>query len=103
MRYNIKECNNGWELWENATGCCATSVSGSGFPEKFVCHLTADEILEIFNKTVPRVVEEPYMEGNVDCKHAWRPWKFNSDFIQCANCPAMRKVKRLVPREYKHG
>ena len=106
MRYNIKKYTGEygygeWELWENATGPYATAVSGNGFPERLVCYLTSDEILEIFNETVTRVVEEPYMVGDVNCVHAWRPWKFNSDFIICSNCPAMRKVKRLVPKEYK--
>jgi len=105
MRYNIKECEDGWELWTRPTDLAiadyTTAVSGISLPERFVCHLTADEILEIFNETVPRVVEEPYMIGNVDCVHGWRPWKFNSDFIRCDKCPAMRRVKRLVPKEYK--
>jgi hypothetical protein len=102
MRYNIKKCVDGWELWENATGnYFASAVSGTGSPERFMCHMTADEVLEIFNETVPRIIEEPYMVGNVNCKHAWRPWKFNPEFIQCVNCPAMRRVKRLVPKEYK--
>ena len=107
MRYNIRKCDGGWELWEKATDISIhygeTAVSGVGLPGRFLCHLTADEILEIFNETVPRVVEEPYMKGDVDCKHTWRPWKFNSDFIICSRCPAMKRVKRLVPREYKHG
>jgi len=103
MRYNIKKCSDGWELWENAADNydATTTVSGRGFPESFLCHLTSDEILELFNETVPRVVEESYMVGDVGCVHAWRPWKFNKDFIQCGKCPAMKRVKRLVPKEYK--
>jgi len=65
--------------------------------------MSADDILELFNETVPRVVNEPFLKGDLNCKHAWRPWRFNNDFIQCANCPAMQKVVRLVPKEYKHG
>ena len=107
MRYNIKKCEDGWELWKKATDLSIThdetSTSGIAIPERFICHMTSDEILEIFNETVPRVIEEPFMIGDPDCNHAWRPWKFNPEFIQCARCPAMRKVKRLVPREYKHG
>jgi len=106
MRYYIKKHDNGyWEMWENASGVYAatTAISGGGNPERFICYITADDILDLFNETVPCVVEEPYMEGNPDCKHAWRPWKFNKEFIQCSICPAMKKVKRLVPLEYKHG
>lgn len=63
--------------------------------------LTEDEVLEVFNQTVPRTIEEPFMEGDPKCKHAWRKWGFNDAFIQCNKCPAMRKVKRLLPKEYK--
>ena len=103
MRYSVNKCLDGWELWQKATFDGNSTVSGCGFPKRFLCYLTSDEILEIFNETVPRVVEEPYMVGDVNCNHAWRPWKFNSDFIICARCPAMKKVKKLVPREYKNG
>ena len=100
MRYKVKKDDSGWEIWEQATGIYITSVSGAGLPERYVCHMTSDEILEIFNQTVPRTSEEPYMEGNPDCKHSWRPWHFNNKFLICNNCPAMKKVKRLVPRSY---
>jgi len=105
MRYSVNKCLDGWELWQNADPNFDenSTVSGCGFPKRFLCYLTADEILELFNETVPRVIEEPYMKGDVDCKHAWRPWKFNSDFIICSKCPAMKKVKKLVPRVYKNG
>ena len=90
MRYSAKKKGDKWEIWEQAKDF-----------SRLLCYMTSDDILQLFNETVPRTVEEPYLLGNPDCKHAWRPWKFNSDFIQCANCPAMRKVKRLVPRVYK--
>jgi hypothetical protein len=65
--------------------------------------MTVDEILELFNKTVPRTIKETYLIGDPNCKHAWRPWKFNDDFMQCAKCPAMQKITRLVPQVYNYG
>lgn len=90
--FSSKKTSGGWEIWEH--------IEGS---KRQMCVMTADDILHLFNETVPRVIEEPYMVGDVDCKHSWRPWKFNDDFIQCANCPAMRKVKKLLPVEYRNG
>jgi len=63
--------------------------------------LTAEEILKVFNETVPETIEEAFLEGNKECKHTWRPWKFNDGFILCSKCPAMKKINRLVPKEYK--
>jgi hypothetical protein len=79
-----------WEIWEHQGGF-----------NRLLCYMSSDDILQLFNETVPRVVEEPFLERNKDCNHAWRPWKFNDSFIQCANCPAMKKTKKLVPRVYK--
>lgn len=88
----VRHGKDKWEIWEH--------IKGS---RRQLCIMSADDILQLFNETVPCVIEEPYMEGNVDCKHSWRPWKFNKEFIHCDRCPAMKKVKRLVPLEYKHG
>ena len=88
----IEHTKGYWEIWEHIQGC-----------KRQVCVMSADDILTLFNATVPRVVNEPFLKGDPCCKHAWRPWKFNNDFIQCANCPAMQKVIRLVPKEYSHG
>jgi hypothetical protein len=95
MNFSAKKKGDKWEIWEHVE-----SEHTEGFKRQ-VCVMTSDDILQLFNETVPRTVEEPYMEGNVDCTHAWRPWKFNSDFIQCAHCPAMRRVRRLVPKVYE--
>lgn len=81
-----------WEIWEHLDGS-----------KRQICIMSADDILEIFNETVPRVVEEPFLYGDENCKHTWTPWKFNNNFIRCTKCPAMKKVIKLVPREYKHG
>lgn len=103
MGYNIKKCDGGWELWEKATTGydATTTVSGSGFPERLLCYMTAEDILQLFNETVPHTTEEPFMIGDPECKHSWRPWKFNDKFIVCNKCPAMKKIKKLIPREYK--
>jgi len=93
--FSAKKIHRGWEIWEHVK-----SEHTDEFKRQ-VCVMTSDDILQLFNETVPRVVEEPYMVGNVNCVHAWRPWKFNNNFIRCSNCPAMRKVKKLVPKEYK--
>lgn len=88
-KFSAKKISRGWEIWEHT--------------EKFkrqVCVMTSDDILGLFNETVPRTIEEPYLVGDVNCKHSWRPWKFNDEFMQCANCPAMQKIVRLVPKEY---
>ena len=80
--------NNMWEIWEHIEGC-----------KRQVCVMSSDNILQLFNETVPRTIKEPFLLGDPNCKHAWRPWKFNDKFIQCTNCPAMTKVKKLVPKE----
>lgn len=105
MRYSIREGDRGYELWENATGIYdwPTAVSGCGHPDRYLGDITPEEALHIFNEVVPASVTEPFMTGDKDCKHAWRPWKFNDNFIQCAHCPAMQKVIKLVPKEYRHG
>jgi len=68
---------------------------------KAVIIMTSEEILELFNKTVPNTIEEPFLTGDPNCKHTWVPWKFNDSFMQCSKCPAMRKIKKLIPKEYK--
>jgi len=88
-KFSAKKSKKGWEIWEH--------IEGS---KRQLCIMTSDDILQLFNETVPRTIEEPYLVGNKDCKHAWRPWKFNNEFMQCARCPAMRKIVRLVPKEY---
>ena len=97
MQYKVLEVEDGlWSIFKEHP----VNISGAkGY--QFVCDMTSDEILELFNQTVPRTVEEPFLIGREDCKHSWRPWKFNSAFIICNNCPAMKKVKRLVPRKYE--
>ena len=91
--YSAKKIHgSNWEIWEHTNGF-----------KRQVCVMTSDDILRLFNETVPRTIEEPFLIGDPNCKHAWRPWKFNSDFIKCNNCWAMKKVVKLVPREYKHG
>ena len=93
IRFSTVEHTKGyWEIWEHIQDC-----------KRQVCIMSADDILALFNETVPRVVNEPFLKGDPSCKHAWRPWKFNDNFIQCANCSAMQKVVKLVPKEYKHG
>ena len=90
-KFSAKKINNGrWEIWEHIEDC-----------KRQVCVMTSNDILDLFNKIVPMEVKEPYMIGNPECEHAWRPWKFNDDFMRCANCPAMQKIKRLVPRIYE--
>ena len=83
---------NRWEIWEHIDDC-----------KRQVCVMSAEDILELFNDTVPRTVEEPYLKGDVTCTHTWRPWKFNDSFMRCSKCPAMQKITKLVPKEYKHG
>lgn len=91
VKFNAVNRTGGkWEIWEHIDGC-----------KRQVCVMTSDDILQLFNETVPRTVEEPHLIGDPRCKHAWRPWKFNNNFIQCANCPAMKKIKKLIPKEYK--
>ena len=92
MSYSAKKKGSKWEIWEQANGF-----------NRLICYMTSDDILQLFNETVPRTIEEPFLLGNEDCNHAWRTWKFNDSFIVCNHCPAMKKVKRLVPREYNHG
>jgi hypothetical protein len=90
MSFSAREYTKGhWEIWEHIPGC-----------KRQVCVMSTNDILELFNGTVPRVVEEPYLKGDLTCKHSWRPWKFNDSFMICANCPAMQKIKKLVPKEY---
>jgi len=84
--------DNKWKIWEHDNGF-----------KRLLCVMTSDDILELFNETVPRTVEEPFLEGDTNCKHAWRVWGFNGNFLQCNHCPAMKKIVKLVPREYKHG
>ena len=79
-----------WEVWEHIEGC-----------KRQVCVMTADDVLGLFNKVVPMEVWETYMVGNPECKHSWRIWKFNDNFMRCGKCPAMQQVKRLVPSEYE--
>ena len=89
--FSAKKINGDkWEIWEH--------INKS---RRQVCVMTANDILGLFNKIVPRELYEPYMVGDESCKHSWRPWKFNDSFMVCANCPAMQKVKRLVPRGYE--
>ena len=90
--YSAKKEGDKWAIWQHEDGF-----------KRQLCHMTSDDILQLFNETVPREIEEPFMIGNPDCKHAWRPWSFNNNFMQCNLCPAMKKIKKLVPREYKHG
>ena len=90
--YSAKKDKGKWAIWQHENGF-----------KRQICHMTSDDILQLFNETVPREVEEPFLTGNPECAHAWRPWKFNNNFMQCAKCPAMKKIKKLVPREYKHG
>lgn len=85
-----KLMKNKWEIWEHTNDF-----------KRQVCVMSSNDILQLFNETVPKTVEEPFLLGDTACKHAWRPWKFNSNFIQCSKCPAMKKVKKLVPKEYK--
>ena len=93
MKYKAIKSNteNTWELWQ------IDYENGS----KFLCCMTLGDILQIFNETVPETIEEPFITGDPDCIHSWRPWAFNGHFIQCSKCSAMKRVKRLVPREYK--
>ena len=81
-----------WEIWESVEGC-----------KRQVCVMSANDILQLFNETVPRTIEEPYLIGDPNCNHAWRPWKFNDKFMICAKCPAMQKIIKLVPKEYNNG
>jgi hypothetical protein len=90
VKYSSKKHGNKWEIWEHQGGF-----------KRLLCYMTADDILQLFNETVPREIEEPFLIGNPECNHAWRPWKFNPIFMQCARCPAMKKIKKLVPREYE--
>ena len=90
MGYSAKKKGNEWEIWEHADDF-----------SRLLCYMTSDDILQLFNETVPRTIEEPYLLGDVDCVHAWRPWKFNDSFMHCAKCPAMQKIKKLVHKEYK--
>lgn len=91
IRFSAKRyMKDKWEIWEHCEGF-----------QRQVCVMTSDDILQLFNKTVPKTIEEPFLRGDPDCKHAWRPWKFNNNFIQCSFCPAMKKVKKLLPKEYK--
>lgn len=62
--------------------------------------MTADEILDVFNKTVPRTIEETYLNGASHCEHSFRPWNFNSKFMRCNKCWAMKLIKKLVPLQY---
>ena len=87
----VNRTKDKWEIWEH--------IEGS---KHQICVMTTDDILQLFNETVPRTIEEPYLEGNSECKHTWRPWSSNSGFIRCTRCPAMKKIKKLVPKEYKH-
>lgn len=82
---------NRWEIWEHIEGT-----------KHQICVMTSDDILQLFNETVPRTIEEPFLIGDTSCKHAWRPWKFNDKFIICVHCPAMKKIIKLVPKEYKN-
>jgi len=70
---------------------------------KSIIIMTSEDILELFNKTVPNTIEEPFLTGDPNCVHTWKPWAFNDTFIQCTKCPAMKKIKRLVPKVYKNG
>lgn len=79
-----------WEIWEHINGA-----------RRQVCVMGVNDILELFNKTVPHEMYEPYIEGDPDCKHTWRPWKFNEHFMVCVKCSARQKIKRLVPRTYE--
>lgn len=90
-KFSVKKIHgDGWELWEHSEGF-----------KRQVCVMTANDILQIFNETVPRTIDEPFVKGDPNCTHAWRPWKFNDNFLVCFKCPAMRKVKRLVPKTYE--
>ncbi len=89
-RFSAKEYMNKWEIWEH--------IDGS---RRQVCVMTSSDILQLFNETVPNTVEELFLVGDPSCKHAWRPWKFNNNFVRCSFCPAMKKIKKLVPKEYK--
>ena len=84
-----KHDKNTWKIWEYQGGF-----------KRLLCYMTSDDILQLFNETVPRTIEEPFLEGDPNCNHAWRMWGFNDKFLQCTRCPAMKKVKRLVPRTY---
>jgi len=88
----VNRTGNKWDIWEHIENC-----------KRQICTMSSDDILQLFNETVPRTVEKPFLIGDTGCKHAWRPWKFNDNFIICVHCPAMKKVIKLVPKEYKNG
>lgn len=89
--YSAKKIKgNKWSIWQH----------NDGFKRQ-LCYMTSEDILQLFNETVPETIEEPFLTGDPNCVHSWRPWAFNDNFVQCSKCPAMKKVKRLVPREYK--
>lgn len=77
----------------------AATCSGTFIPGEMI--IDADAVLDMFNQIVPMEIREPFINGNPDCTHAWRPWKFNDKFMICAKCPAMQKIKRLVPKSYE--
>lgn len=68
---------------------------------KFLITVSRDDILELFNTIVPETIYEPFLLGDTSCKHSWRPWNFNDKFMICSKCPAMQKIKRLVPKQYE--
>lgn len=90
-KFSAKKINGGrWEVWEHIENC-----------KRQVCVMTATDVLKLFNEIVPMEIEEPYLVGDTNCKHSWRPWKFNNNFMICNKCPAMQKIKRLVPKTYE--
>lgn len=82
--------NNLWRIWQH-----------TGEYRRVLCFMTPEDVLKLFNEVMPQTIEAPFLEGDPECTHAWRPWSFNNDFVVCSYCPAMKKVKRLVPKEYK--
>lgn len=92
--------DNKWDIWEY--GEPETPVCSGVVPSiKHVATMSVENVLDLFNQIVPHTVEEPFMVGNEDCVHSWKPWKFNDKFMICSKCPAMRKIKRLVPLHYE--
>jgi hypothetical protein len=97
----IKINDNYWEIQTVCTTCTGIPDPEDEHIWATLCYMKLSDIIKLFNEMVPGKIEETYMKGNPDCVHAWRPWKFNDSFMICSKCPAMRKIKKLVPKEYK--
>jgi hypothetical protein len=87
MSFNITKNKGNWDLWEH--------IDGS---RRRLGEIDPDDVMGMFNNLIGEDNADVLMEGDPNCYHAYRPWKFDRKYIKCNNCDRVMIIKKAIPR-----